>query len=224
MILDSPSQSIEIYLAGAVTTNELPFFVTFNDISSTPFGYANSKGTTDGATAVKISGDFQKDFSQRNIKSISIPNKDTVQQFLYVRFNDDGDYAGIALWVLNPDDNLFYHENRGWYVTDKYGAPKTNSVITFGNILIFGAGTDDYTGTNPGITSLFDGLAISVKIPNNNTGPVTIDVGFGADAALNFVDSPFNADELQAGGWYDFQYDGTNWLCKTPTDLIQNNV
>lgn len=224
IILDSPDQKLECYIAGAVDTNQLHFVCNYIDITSSPYGYAVARGETDGVTPVVISGDKQKEFSQRRIKSISVRNKDTAAVYLTFRLNDDGDYFEIPMFVLQVDDTVFYEDGRGWYVLDKYGAPRQNALIPSQPILIFAAGTDNYSGTNPAIISLFDGLTVSVKIPNNNTGAVTLDVGFGADAVLNFVNSAFTVDELQAGGWYDLQFDGTNWLCKTVTDMIKNNV
>lgn len=226
ILLYSILDTIEIYLDGAIATNELYFFCVYNDICSSPYGPCNARGQSDGATPVTISGDLLKEFARRAVNTISVRNKDTASRAVTFRINSDGVYTELGTYNLQPDDTINYESGRGWYVLDKFGAPKVNPATGGDLILMYPTGTGDYAATNPALGELSDGAQVSVKIPNNNIGAVTFNFGFGTNTAKNFVDTDFTADELEAGGWYDFQYNADLgfWLCKTPTDKIMNPV
>lgn len=65
---------------------------------------------------------------------------------------------------------------------------------------------------NSSAAAYFTGMYFACKISVDNTGAVTINVnGIGLQAVVNRNGSPMTAGVLQAGGIYEFRYDGTNF-------------
>jgi len=92
---------------------------------------------------------------------------------------------------------------------------------------------DAYTLTlnETGYSSYFQGMYFACEINATNTGASTIDVnGIGAQTIVDRAGTPLAAGEIQAGGIYEFRYDGTNFQVMgtlagtaTTSDLILTN-
>lgn len=76
-----------------------------------------------------------------------------------------------------------------------------------------GGVADAYTLTlNEAYSAYFDGMWFACQIPSSNTGASTIDVnGIGAQAIKARDGSDLTSGTLDAGGIYEFRYDGTNF-------------
>ncbi|MRN66542.1 phage tail protein [Brucella sp. 10RB9213] len=63
----------------------------------------------------------------------------------------------------------------------------------------------------PAITAYPTGLEVQVKVAENNTGPVTLDLGGGAKPVTTPSGSPLQSADLSGGGVYSFIYNGASW-------------
>lgn len=92
---------------------------------------------------------------------------------------------------------------------------------------------DAYTVTlnETGYLAYFQGMYFACEIQATNTGASTIDVnGIGVQTIVDRAGTPLAAGEIQAGGIYEFRYDGTNFQVMgtlagtaTTSDLILTN-
>lgn len=227
IILDRNTKNLEVKLGEAIVTNNIPVVCNYLDIMSPSYGPAVEDVLTNGVTAVVMSGEWLKDYIQRHINEISVNNTDTIPHDVIIQLNNNSTIRQIKRVNLLVGDSLHYENGKGWYVLDKYGAPKTSVINQDDVIDIFLVTADNllYTGTHPKITVLYDGLEVRVKLPANNAGAVQFNPnGLGIKDVKNFVDAAFTADELQNGGWYIWKYNGTLWQCLTVTDKIVNGV
>ncbi len=110
MVLDSTLKSLEIKLAGAVTTTELPYTVAWVDILDSDQSVSDvgsADGTTNGGTAVSIVAAPSAGHT-RKITFLSVPNEDTVAATLSVQYNNNGTKRRITKTTLDVGDNLVY--------------------------------------------------------------------------------------------------------------------
>jgi hypothetical protein len=79
--------------------------------------------------------------------------------------------------------------------------------------LQFAGPADAYTLTlNAGYAAYFQGMYFAAEINTLNTGASTVDVnGLGVKSIVDVSGSALGAGDLQAGGIYEFRYDGTNF-------------
>jgi len=69
-----------------------------------------------------------------------------------------------------------------------------------------------YKATVENVTAYFDGLTVLVKIANANTGASTLNVNsLGAKPIKKEKDVDLSANDLKAGQYVKFVYDGTNF-------------
>lgn len=108
--LDSTLKSLEVKMGGAATTTEPPWIVAYVDISQTTFGVTASSegdGTTNGATAVTMVAAPSAGVS-REIKHISVINKDTIAQTITVQINNNGTKRIEWESLMQPGDKIVY--------------------------------------------------------------------------------------------------------------------
>ena len=79
--------------------------------------------------------------------------------------------------------------------------------------LQFGGTANAKTVTlNAGYTAYFQGMYFAAEVNTTNTGATTIDVNaLGAKTVVDQGGNALGAGDLQAGGVYEFRYDGTNF-------------
>ena len=97
LILSGPNKSIEVVLAGAVATTQLPIVASWVDVvtaDQSVFAFGSSDLTTSGATAVTVVAAPQAGHT-RTVKSMSIYNADTTGATGTVRLNN-----GISTRIL----------------------------------------------------------------------------------------------------------------------------
>lgn len=110
MNLDATTKSLEVVLAGAVTTNQLPFTAHYVDVTTATFAATaagEADGTTNNTTAVTMVA-APASGTTRLIKSISIFNKDTVAATVTVQINNNGTARIVWKGALAVGDNLLY--------------------------------------------------------------------------------------------------------------------
>lgn len=122
MILDTTTRSLEIYLGGPVTTNELPILVSYIEgqtvlPESIPFVV---RSISSGASDVTILA-APEPKTRRIVKYLSIYNKDTVNAVVTLQLNDNGTDAEIIKVTLTTDDTLVYTLEGGFRVINSTG-------------------------------------------------------------------------------------------------------
>lgn len=111
IVLDATTKTLEVILAGAITTNQLPFVVTYVELDSTlaVSAIGETDGVTNNSSAVTMlsapaSGKI------RQVKHVTIPNVDTAAATVTVRINNNGTFRQMVTMTLSTGDNLVYTE------------------------------------------------------------------------------------------------------------------
>ena len=218
VVLDSNTKSLELVLGSSVATNQLDIVVSYKD---SKHGFIEFDIISSNTTPVTIipapsSGNRQ---TKRRILHLSINNSDTQIANVVISINNNSSLKKIISVSLNPNDTLFYEKEKGFYVLDSNGGTKSTST-TVNTVQVLScvlSGTDNYTGTLVGVTSVPIGVPIWVKCSGTNTGASTFDLGGGAKVGLKFGSKPLIAGDLVNDVWYAIIYDGTNFQIPTIT-------
>lgn len=131
IILDSTSESLEILLAGAVTTNQLPFTASYADHNATApsFTPGSSDGQTNNTTAVTLVGNPGAGV-QRQVKRLNVYNADTAQATVTIRLNNGGTFRTQFSIVLQTGERIEYEDGKGFSVYTVTGAQKVTAVAS----------------------------------------------------------------------------------------------
>lgn len=121
--LDTTTRKLQIVLAAAVATNELPVFVCYSDKSASTYIGAPQRSASSGATAVDICGAPAASVV-RDVDLITVVNSDTASATVTLRLDDNGTYATLFKATLEPGDQIGYTHGQGWKTLDRFGAPK----------------------------------------------------------------------------------------------------
>jgi hypothetical protein len=116
MILDATTRSLEVVLAGAVTTNQLNVTSEWVDMTASATTGGATTANTNSTTAVTIVA-APAASTQRRILGVSIYNADTVAAVVAVRYNDNSTIRTIIKIAVPSGFTLFYTDTAGWAVT-----------------------------------------------------------------------------------------------------------
>ncbi len=108
--LDTTLKNLELKLAGAVSTTELPWTIAYVDISQSTFGVSSSvegDGTSAGASVVTLAAAPSANLS-REIKHISVFNIDTAAATVTIQINNNGTKRILWQSILQVGDTLEY--------------------------------------------------------------------------------------------------------------------
>jgi len=123
LILDNTTDSLEVILGGAITTNQLDCTASFREITTTTFEPRTFDISTNGSTAVTLVS-APAASTQRVIDEVSIFNTDTVNAIVTVRYNRNGTFRRQFQTTLAPNEKLQYTDKNGWAVYATTGAIK----------------------------------------------------------------------------------------------------
>lgn len=133
------SQSLEVLLSGAITTNALQWSISYRRVGSTSLSCipSNNVGLVSGTTmSCMVSGASSSQVDE--IESLSVFNSDTVIARPTIRINTGGAFTTLAQAPLQINEALYYDgsadEGGGWYVGDSTLARKSAVSITSGQI------------------------------------------------------------------------------------------
>ena len=145
MNLDTTSKSLEIVLAGAVTSNQLDFVAGYADYDGTAFTPGANDGTSNDTTAVTIVS-APSSGSYRTVKYISIYNNDTSAADLTIQLNNSTTTIIITKISLTAGETLIYVGDE-WKVLSTNGSIKstTLSTSTSDHGSLSGLSDDDHT-------------------------------------------------------------------------------
>lgn len=124
--LDATTKSLEIKLAGAVATTELPFVASYVDINQSSFamtGSGESDGVTNGSTAVTAAA-APAATTTRKLNYLSVVNVDTAAVTLTVQVNNAATKRISFKATLQVGDQLSFTDAGGWVVFDSTGSLK----------------------------------------------------------------------------------------------------
>ncbi len=123
MLIDATTQTIEIKLAGAIATTELPVLVTYIDGEASNFFPKLQHSISNGTTEVTIL-DAPEERGKRMIKTMSIRNVDTATATVTVQLADGVTDREIVKVALLQDETLQYTDAAGFKVIDTDGNTK----------------------------------------------------------------------------------------------------
>jgi len=127
LILDATNKSITCAIDAAPATTNPDYIVSYADITTTTFTPGAADGALNGTTPVTIVGSPASS-TQRQVKYISISNRDTINHTITVNYVDGASTRQMLSWFLSVGDTLIYSE-KGWFITNSVGAEKTSSVL-----------------------------------------------------------------------------------------------
>lgn len=165
MILDSIAESFSVVLSGSVNTNQLPFYASYVNLTSTGMTPTKNHGTTNNTTRVTLVP-VPGSNEQNQLKSCSIFNSDLSGATVSVQYSGGSTILNIFVASLLPNESIQYNSNSGWRVYDDVGQLKvlgtnfvphslrtppffvapnatTNQTVTSGTHLIFHLGKAD---------------------------------------------------------------------------------
>lgn len=115
MILDTTAKKLQVLLAGAVTTNELPVVVAYSELDAaggtlTP---SASDTATSGATPVDILA-APAASKQRVVDYLSVHNRDTASATVTIQMDVSGTARILKKATLAAGEALVYTRGSGW--------------------------------------------------------------------------------------------------------------
>lgn len=184
LILDSTTKTLEIILSGAITTNQLPWVVGYQEFTNSSFSSSSGSGgsgTSNSGSAVTVVS-APASGKTRQIKFLSVRNSDTVNTILTVRLNNNGTLRNYWKGTLDKGDSLIYVDGHGFYVLELAGRIKEGTIVI--------DLTTDVTGILP--------------VPNGGTGKATLPIHcviIGNDAGVVSLTATGTAGQpLMSGG------------------------
>jgi hypothetical protein len=133
IVLKSTSETLYITSNAAATTDEMEYFTSSRERTSTTFTALNKFGTSNGTTVETIVDAPSAGSTQVIVDYISIYNKDTVTHTLTVQMFDTANPYMIFKCQLLTGEKLEYCEGKGWQKFNAQGSPiVTNDTVTIG--------------------------------------------------------------------------------------------
>lgn len=124
--LDTTTRKLQVVLAGAVSTNQLPVVVSYSDKTSTTYNGATQTAQTNGTIAVDICA-APASSTIRDVDYINIYNADTSEATITVRCNDNGTLYQLVKTTLKVGSQITYTHSSGWQMMLSDGSIKSGS-------------------------------------------------------------------------------------------------
>lgn len=122
MILsNNVNTSIEVVLAGAITTNQLKCVATWVDTPSASFASGQTITQTNNTTAVTLVPAVT-DTYRREVTYISVLNTDTTNATVTIQLNVSGVATQVVKVTLSTGSHLVYTQGSGWQIFTSAGA------------------------------------------------------------------------------------------------------
>ena len=163
IVLSTTSDKIEVVLAGAITTSQLPCFASWRDITTTVYTPGSTATATNSTTDVSLVA-APASSTQRVIDFISVYNADTESATVTIKF-DDGTERILVKVVLATGERLEYTDDKGFAVYTVAGAVKasqTAAQVSSGlNVVVLGS---DVTNNNGVANTIADVTGLSFAV------------------------------------------------------------
>lgn len=125
--LDTTTRKLQIVLAVATATSNLPVIVSYSDKTATAYTGATQVSNSNGNTPVDICA-APASSTVRDVDYLSVENVDTASATTTIRFNDNGTVYKLMTATLAVGDQLTFTHADGWQTVDKNGNLKTVAV------------------------------------------------------------------------------------------------
>lgn len=203
--LDSTLRKLQVVLAGAVATNQLPVVTCFSDKTSSDYAGGSTVINTNSTTAVDICA-APASSTVRDIDTISVFNADTVSATVTIRYNDNGTTYSIFKATLEVGDQLLYTHGGGWKVLNSTGSIKDGAGIIRSSSIL-GTITNDSAAAGVVGEYFFASVALASAISATNS----------ASLGITSID-------LTAGDWDVTGIVGVTTAATTTTTLFRGKV
>lgn len=154
MILES-TDSLKFFISGSTLSSQMPFVVSYNDITVSSLTPGNNKGQSNNNTMVDLvsspTSGTKRQINEISISCSSINTGNTI----YINLYNGSNYYAIFCATLNRNETLCYNLNDGWVVLDSFANKKIKNThiypsggIRMAELLVLpGAGTSTSVGT-----------------------------------------------------------------------------
>jgi|GEM_PF-2015083 len=185
LVLNATTDSIDVVLGGAVTTDQMKIVSSWRDITTTAYTAGRTTTSTNNTTAVSVVTSPAAS-TQRVIDLVNIYNADTVAQAITVRFNDNGTNYELTKITLGTLQTLQFAEGKGWSVLDALGqslsatqvnAAGTDTMIQFNDGGTAIAGDADFTWDKTNNTLILGGTDTDIRLKGITAEPAAPDSG-----------------------------------------------
>lgn len=223
--LDSTTRKLQVVLAGAVTTNQLPVVVSYSDQTSSTYNGATQLAVTNNTTEVDICS-APPAATTRDVDFIQVQNTDTVPATVTVRVDAGGTNYDLKKVTLAAGESLTYTHGAGWSTTNAGGgtgdvvgpASATDNAIalfdtTTGKLIQNSVITVDDGGNFAGVASINGGPLAGLRNVAINGGFTINQRAYASAAAL--ASGAYGHDRWKAGaggGNYSFTQLASNTL------------
>jgi hypothetical protein len=129
MQIENTTDKIEVILGSNITTNQLHFNVSYNDITPTSVTPVKNVGITNNTTAVDLVPSPSAG-NKRQLKYCNIFNSDSLPAIVTIRINYNGTTRIVLSTTLQINDYIQYTTKSGWKVFNMNGALKLTNAFT----------------------------------------------------------------------------------------------
>lgn len=166
LILTETTDNLQVVLAGAITTNQLPCYATWRDITTSAYTPGRSATNTNSTTDVNLVA-APAASTQRVIDFISVYNNDTVSATVTIKLDANGTEYILQKVALGTGERLEYAEGVGFKVIGSNGAVKT-ALANGSNVVASGLSMvtidADVTNNNATLNTIQDVTGLSFAV------------------------------------------------------------
>jgi hypothetical protein len=123
IILDTTNKSLEVKLAGAVSSAQLPIVASYVDIASASYSPASIDGQTNDTNAVTVVS-APGSSVKRQVKLVTVHNADDAQAVVILQYKNGATARELVRVTLDGDDTLIYTDGEGFRVLSAAGQIK----------------------------------------------------------------------------------------------------
>lgn len=183
IILSQTTDTLQIALAGSVTTNQLRCFSSWRDIDTTTYVAGRKVVNTNNTTDVNLV-DAPASSTQRVVDTINIYNDDTVSATVTVKFDDNGTEYKLWVGVLSARERLEYSEGQGWRAFTSQGSLKQTQTLSTPTVNQMNAVTlaSDVVNADATANTLYDVTGLSFPVVAGETYWFQFDIPYTSGA------------------------------------------
>jgi hypothetical protein len=160
LVLQATTDTLEVVLGGAITTNQLPVVSSWRDITTTGYTPGRSNINTNSTTAI-IAVAAPAASTYRVIDHVSIYNADTAAATVTVRIDANATEYTLVKVTLGIGERLEFAEGEGWTVLDTNGAVKNVNATNGIQTVVLAS---DVTNANASANTIADVTGLSFAV------------------------------------------------------------